>query len=77
MINQKSITIPNSSPLCWRGGRGEAFKIISLCNILITPNKKGDRCYCHRPKLIRNDPHVLEAQRCQVGEIILATFFNH
>jgi len=47
----------------------------SLCNILITPNKKGDRYNSHHPRLFRNDLLVLEALKDQTGEIILATFF--
>ena len=51
-------------------------KTISLCNIPVTPNKKGDRYYhSHHPRVLRNDPHALEAQRDQEGEFILVNLF--
>ena len=51
-------------------------KTPSLCNIPAAPSKKGDSYfYSHHPSVLRNDPHVLEAQRDQAGEIILAILF--
>jgi len=50
----------------------KTFKNISLCNIAVIPNKKGDRYNSHHPVLLRNDPHVLQALRDQAGEKILA-----
>ena len=35
----------------------------SLCNIQITPNKKGDCSDSYHPNLLRIDPYVLVAQR--------------
>ena len=51
------------------------MKTLSLCNILVTLNKKGDRYNSHRPRLFRNDPHVLEALIDQAGKVILVIFF--
>ena len=47
----------------------------SLCNILITPNKKGDRYCSHHPKQLRIDPLELVAMNDQAGATILAIFF--
>ena len=52
------------------------LKNISLCNIAVTPNKKGDRCNSHHPKQLRNDPHAFQFLRDQAGETILAIFFT-
>jgi len=51
------------------------LKNISLCNIPVTPNKKGDSCNCHHPEQLRIDSLVLEAHRNHAEEIILAIFF--
>jgi len=51
------------------------LKNISLCNIPVTLNKKGDGCNSHLPEQLRIDSLVLEAQRNHAEEIILAIFF--
>jgi len=40
----------------------EISKTLSLCNISVFSNKKGDRYDSHHPKLTRIDPYVFQAQ---------------
>jgi len=47
---------------------------ISLCNIPVTPNKKGDRYNSHHPLLLRIDPYVFQAQGSS-RRTILVIFF--
>jgi len=51
------------------------LKNISLCNIPVTQNKKGDCCNSHHPRLLRSYPQILESARDKAGETILAIFF--
>ena len=51
------------------------LKNISLCNIPVTQNKKGDRDYSHHPKQLCIDPHVLQVLIDQVGGVILVIIF--
>ena len=46
----------------------------SLCNIIINPNKKGDRYYSHRPGSFRIYPQKLALERNKDGKFILVTF---
>ena len=64
-----------SSPLYWREVGGEAFITLSLCNIQVTTNKKGDRCISHHPNLLQVYPQRLEPERDKAGETILVIFF--
>ena len=48
---------------------------ISLCNIPVTPNKKGDRYDSHHPNVLRNYPQRLEVANDKAGETILAIIF--
>ena len=51
------------------------LKNISLCNIPVTQNKKGD-CYCsHHPELLRIYPQELEKASDKARESILVIFF--
>ena len=76
MTNLKTITIPNFPPLLRRGVGGEVFKTISLCNIPVTPNKKGD-CYhySHHPNLIQCYHQILERSSDNAGQTILVILF--
>jgi len=51
------------------------LKNISLCNIAVTPNKKGDRYNSHHPKQLRIYPQTLEIASDKAGENILVIFF--
>jgi hypothetical protein len=60
----------------WRGAGGEAsFKTLSLCNIPVTQNKKGDRCNSHHPNLLQYYPQKMQRTMDKAGEIILVTIF--
>ena len=74
MKNLKTITIPNFPLLLWRGAGGEVFNAPSLCNIPVTPNKKGNRYNSHHPNLFRIDPYVFQAQESS-RRIILVILF--
>ena len=51
-------------------------KTQSLCNILVTPNKKGDCCASsYHPNLPRNYPHIFERSRDNTGKTILVILF--
>ena len=47
----------------------------SLCNIIITLNKKGDRYYSHHPKSFRIYPQKLALARDKAGNLILVIIF--
>ena len=51
------------------------LKNISLCNIPVTPNKKGDRCNSHHPRQVRIYHKVLQTTIDKAGKIILVIFF--
>ena len=46
-------------------------KTPSLCNIPVTPNKKGDRCNSHHPNLLQYYPPKLQRTSDNAGEKIL------
>jgi len=48
---------------------------ISLCNIPVIPNKKGDSCNSHHPNILRNYPQRLELASDKIGERILVIVF--
>ena len=51
------------------------LKNISLCNIAVTKNKKGDCCNSHHPRQLRIYPQVLQTASDKAGETILAIIF--
>ena len=50
-------------------------KTPSLCNIPVTPNKKGDCCNSHHPRQLRIYPQVLQTASGKAGESILVILF--
>ena len=48
---------------------------ISLCNIPVTPNKKGDRYDSHHPNLLQCYPQNVERTSDKAGETILVILF--